>query len=362
MPEEFDLDALIGGMNFKIGAVKMIDEKLEKQTSEILLNYFDGMKSQYKIPKKVDNNNLGDIIVNAKAASLMIGGDNSVRIDYDMHTDMIQKSKQGIKDLLVHPNFKSQGVIEGEKALENTRSALIDGKHHVLIAPHLVSGVMSNFDDSGVSFKLGGQTKLQDKVKQYFGSQIQFDCAKHENDTPEYHVEKETIVGKQKVSCSLYPVGFEFEPLYQIDLNLVFTIHPELDSDGKSLKAEFGDIQTTDISVHDKRMEVNTNIYDKMEAPPMMFFDPFQGFIAEMDLPFIDQSDPTLTDEDHKRLKAFQEIFQIPELLDKPQLDFELMPESFMMPLPPGLKFDSNSEVKVHDNGVIDISGDVISE
>lgn len=167
-------------------------------------------------------------------------------------------------------------------------------------------------------------------------------------------------MGKQSVTCSLYPKGFQFEPLYSIDLNLGFTIHPELDSDGKSLKAEFGEIQTTDISVHDdKRVEINTNLYDKQ---PKNIWSPFVMPIAEIDLPFFDDSDPTLTEKDFNRLSAFKEIFQIPELLDKDKLESELLPEPFEIPLPNGIKFDENSEVKVHNNGVIDIAGDVVLE
>lgn len=114
-------------------------------------------------------------MVNTKAASFMVGEDESIRVDYDMHSDMVQMSKKGIKDFLVHPTSKSPGVIQGENALEDTRASLIDNKHHILIAPHLVSGLMANFDNNVVSFKLGGQEKLQDQIQQYFGSEIEFD-------------------------------------------------------------------------------------------------------------------------------------------------------------------------------------------
>lgn len=60
LPSEFNLglDSILGDINpnFKISAVKMIDDKLEKETQEVLKNYFNGMTSQYSIPRKLDKN------------------------------------------------------------------------------------------------------------------------------------------------------------------------------------------------------------------------------------------------------------------------------------------------------------------
>lgn len=218
-----------------------------------------------------------------------------------------------------------------------------------------MSGLLNNFDQKEISFKLGGQTKLQEKVKQYFGSEIQFDCTKHENEFPEYHVEKDNIVGEQKIKCSLHPKGYDFEPLYEIDLNLAFTINPKVDSDGKSLKAEFEEVEITEISVHDK-MEVNIHLYDNNTESQNMWGMP-GGFMMEFDFPIIDGSE--MNDEDREKLEKFKEIFQTPDLIDYPQLEMTFMPMPFLMPLPPGLKFDPNSEVKIHENGVIDVSGDI---
>ena len=41
--------------NYRIAAVNMIDDTFEKQTQDVLQNYFNSMSSQYRIPRKVDH-------------------------------------------------------------------------------------------------------------------------------------------------------------------------------------------------------------------------------------------------------------------------------------------------------------------
>lgn len=212
----------------------------------------------------------------------MIDDKNSIVINFDTHSDMVMTGKQGVKELL-HPTQKSNSVISGENELEKTRQSLNDNLHHVLIAPHLVSGVLTSFDSNSVSFKLEDQFALQKKVSDYFGNDIVLECYKHDNEYPTYKTKGDTIIGEQKVNCALHPKGFQFDKLYEIDINLTFEIHPELDKDGKSLKASFGDIQSTQISVHDKKMEIDTTVFDKMDKPAMMAFNPFA---QELDFPF----------------------------------------------------------------------------
>jgi hypothetical protein len=300
---------------------------------------------------------MGDIIVNAKALPFTVGENQAVRIDFDTHADMTTPSKQGIKEMLVHNPEKSAGILKGENDLESTRSALNDNKHHMLIAPHLISGLLTSFDNNAVSFKLEDQTELQQKVSQYFGKDIELECYKHENEYPEYHVENDKIVGEQKIQCSLHPKGFKFEPLFNIDLNLIFDIHPEVDKDGKTLKASFGDIQMTSIAMHDKKLEIETKVSDKMETSAWQL----PGLTSELNFPFPFNAEVMkMQQRDSQKLMKFEDIFSTPNIIDKEKLRANLMPAPFKMPLPPGLRF-KNPNVKIHENGVIDINGDLDS-
>lgn len=249
----------------------------------------------------------------------------------------------------------------GEKALTITKAQLNDNKHHILIAPHLVSGILTNYDSNSVTFKLEDQKKLQQKVHDYFGKDVEFECYKHENQYPEYQAKQDAIVGNQKVKCALHPKGAKFDKLYEIDLDLTFEIHPEVDKDGKSLKAQFGDIQVTQIAAHDKKMEIQTTVSDRMEAMPMMDFGSLfgEGLFA---LPPFESANIKTQDFNQMTLQKFKEIMQTPNLIDIDQLEDNLMPAPFRLPIPQGFKFAPNSSVKIHENGVVDVIGDLQSE
>jgi hypothetical protein len=276
------------------------------------------------------------MIITAKALPAIIG-DKSIRIDFDTHVDMVKSSGKGVKDLLMHSVVKSGRALSGEKALENTRSLLNDDKHHFLIAPHVVSGLFHNFDNGAYTLKLAEQTKLQQKVSQHFGKDIGLECYKHFNTYPEYSVQNDKIVGEQKVQCSLYQRGFKFEPLFDIDVNLLFNIHPEVGKDGRTLKASFGDIQATSIAMHDRKLELETKVSDTLK-----------------------QAVYKIQDKDSQKLMKITEIFSTPNIIDMEKLQASLLPAEFKLPLPPGLKFQ-NSNVKIHENGVLDINMDLSS-
>ena len=369
LPEEFQQGFLPmfgdANTNFKMAATEMMDNAFEQRTSDVITNYFSNMKSEYVIPRKPGHENFKEIILNTQAMPLEINQKGAVSIDYNTHSDMLSTNRQGVMELL-HPTQKSAGVIDGENQLEITKGQLNDNKHHMLIAPHLISGVLSTFDNNQVSFKLEDQKDLQKKVNEYFGNDIEIECYKHEHEMPQYHTENDAIIGEQKIVCSLHPKGLKSDSLYEIDVNLDFAIHPELDEDGESLKASFGEIQATEISVHEGKMEISTSLSDKMDDMAMaMQFDPFMN---ELMFPFSIEELMSMEDasvktqqRDAATLLKFKDLLNTPYLIQTSQLEENLLPKAFRLPLPKGLKFSANSSIKMHSNGVMDISGDMES-
>ena len=225
-----------------------------------------------------------------------------------------------------------------------------------MIAPHLVKALISNFDPKLISFKLEDQTKLQQQVNKYFGGDVELECYPHENEFPEYRSSNNAITGDQKVKCSLHRKGNRQESIFDIDLRLNFEIHPEVDKDGKTVKAEFGSIQTTEINQHEKNMEIKTTLSDKMQP---MNFNPAS---FDFNLPFLmNQANMKIQNKEQDRLRKFQELLSQNIIIDVEQLERKILPSPFNLPLPDGYRF-INPSVKIHENGVIDISGDLAHE
>ena len=224
----------------------------------------------------------------------------------------------------------------------------------MLIAPHLVKALISNFDPKVTSFKLENQAGLQEQVKNYFGSDVELECYPHENEFPEYRSANNVITGDQKIKCSIHPKGNRQESIFDIDLRLNFNIHPEVGKDGKTLKGEFGSIQTTEINHHDKNMEIKTTLSDKME--PMVFNQANFDF----NMPFLmNQVNMKIQDKNEDKLEKFQKLLAQNIVIDVEQLEKDILPGSFKLPLPEGYKF-VNPFVEIHQNGVVDISGDLV--
>jgi len=360
---------LVGNLqtSFKIGATKMMDEALEYKTEELLNQYVEAMSTEYNIPKNYANRASAYMQFKSDALPLRFGSNKNVIVDFDTSASLVKNQGrigERLQSYLKDVTQKSQSLIESERQLERTRSELKDNKHHVLIAPHLVSGVLSNIDNDIVSYKLEDQANLQKKVKEYFGNDVELECYNHENEYPQYRSKDDAIIGEQTIKCSLHPKGYNFDPLYEIDVKLNFNIHPKVDSDGKSLKAEFGSIQATSINTHDKRMEVQATLSDRMDMDTYKQFDPFGN---DMILPFLMKNKQYNIESYHSQnIGKFAQMLRTPKLIDVTQLEDDLfkgnlLPSSFPLPVPPGHKFE-NAQVKIHPNGVFDVSGDLVQE
>jgi hypothetical protein len=352
--------------SFKIATTNMVSKTFEERTKDLLRQFTSKMSTQFNIPKS-------SISMNAQALPFRIGSNKSIIIDFETSSNIVQLGgsvSERLENNLKDTKKKSPKLIDGEIQLQRTRESLNDNKHHVLIASHLVGGVISNIGSEMTAFKLEDQEKLQQTVREYFGNDIVLECSNHDNEYPSYRSQNDAIVGEQTVKCSLHPRGYKLDTLYEIDLKLNFNIHPKVDKDGKSLKAEFGNIQATSINTHDRRMEIQASLSDKMDEEAYRQFDPFNN---DKFLPFLmnnqryDIQSNGLTNQQHAdTLDRFVAVLSTPGLIDVPQLENDmfkgnLLSTNFRLPVPPGHKF-KNPSVKIHPNGVFDISGDLIKE
>ena len=340
--------------SFKIATTNMVDSTIEKMTGNIVQNYFEKLKNPYILPHKVMNEINSDRQLTFEALPFKTGDDKTFVVDYDTKSNLISSGKRVSERL----QNSLKDIRYDQSELEMIKSDL--RKHHIFIAPNAIRSVTNNLDLSDTSFKLSKQKKVQDKVKEYFGSDVELECYNHENDLPQYRSDNDTITGEQIVKCVLHPKGQGFDPLFEIDLNFTFTIHPTLDEDGKSLKAEFGKIQATYINTHDKKVEIATQISDKLDIN-----DTDDFFIGQVDsfIPFLLKGQFSIGGQEEfekEALNKFTDMLKAPGLVDIPQLEKQLFP-SFSLPVPLGHKF-KNTEISVLKNGVIDISGDLEAE
>lgn len=322
---------------FQIAAQNAIDDALVEETQKAIDNYLKLMSTEINIPKNFGHKVQGNCKIGYHALPIQICSDRTIVVDYDTKSEFVRRS-ENISEK-VSQNMKREGNNENNE-LVGVRGDLT--KHHVFIAPHLVSGVMHNLDLDQTSFKISDQAKLQEQVRNYFGSDIELECYNHESEFPEYKNENDAIVGKQTVKCSLHPKGQKFDSLYDIDLKLNFNIHPQVTKDGKSLKAEFGNIQATSLNVHDKRMEISTTISDGEDDLAVMnnmngkrysstinykcldanFCDTIELLIPFlMSMKLEEESD---TAYHQSNLSKFTNILKTPNLIDIPQLESEL--------------------------------------
>jgi len=354
VPPEFQQGMLQFESSFKVAASDAMNNAFRQKTQDTINRFLDQMSTSYSIPKFNDYKTSAQVMIQSYALSPRLGDRNSLIVDFDTKSNLVGSNSRSVKDSLRSGSRFLQKSSENQ--LEMTRASINDDKHHVLIAPHMVSGVLANLGSGVTSYKLEDQANLQSKVKKYFGNDVELECSPHENEYPTYKASGNTIIGEQMVKCSLHPRGFKFDSLFDIDLKLNFHIHPEVDQDGKSLKAEFGKIQATQISTHDKRMEVQTTLSDKMDQRQMMPFAPEFG-IQEL----LRNVNSKIQGNTQGTLDKFVSMIGTNNLIDIEELEKNLMPAPMRLPLPVGYKL-SNPSVQIHSNGVFDISGGLIAE
>lgn len=79
-------------------------------------------------------------------------------------------------------------------------------------------------------------SSLSSKVNDYFGSEVKLNCLPKSSE-PTLRGTADSVIGVYTLVCTLNSPDGKSEPLYQMEMDLEFTIHPETDSDGKSLKS-----------------------------------------------------------------------------------------------------------------------------
>lgn len=214
---------------------------------------------------------------------------NEYLVNYAESIFPSSKPRSIVKDALMSNfnfiNYKNDKYLNLEKSLHNkiqhAQHDINDDKIHYLIAPELFSKVFFSGSpltasrptlDSDILANLLDKN-LDSKVEKYFGDKVKFSWKPNQNE-PKLIGKNKQIVGTYVIRCTLDTIKPSEEPLYEIDINFEFTINPEVTKDGKSLKAKFGEFQSTDFDFDNKgRAQVNTRISDK----PMTNFL-FPGF------------------------------------------------------------------------------------
>ena len=324
-PEEVGADfmPLFGNVeaNFKIAATDMVNLAFKEKVDHIDRSVFDDFSGNRRSPKSFKQMFDTKKLLSQNSFPFTSRNENKVSVKV---TDSKAQTVESYKKMADDIRETMKEIENAQKDLSNLKRDL--DRHHVFISKHGVNHILQEVGLSSTSYKLSEQENLQKKVRDYFGSDVVLECYNHEGETPEYTSKEDTIEGKQKVVCSLHPKGQSFDPLYQIDLQLNFNIHPKVDEDGKSLKAEFGTIQATSINTHNKKLEIVSEISDKAEDDIALQMDPF-GF--EMLIPFLMNSQYNVGkpgEFDKQTLSKFTEILRTPGLIDTSKIEEDLFP------------------------------------
>ena len=233
------------GFSSKVGGVYgPINYALEKRTQDILDQFVN----------TIPNIEASHITFRPeKGAVYRVGSHHKSLVDYSTSPIQSDASSSFIKDSLTKNSymFSTQHGTLNKNAhfhtnLEHVQHQISDDKTHFLLSPEsFYNSIVKTGKDSTSQMDVDLIAKLlhQDlkpKVDDHFGSKAKLEC-KPQSEEPKLSGKNDAIVGTFTIVCRLDSDDKSQEPLYEIDLDLEFTIHPEVNSDGKSLKGMFFD-------------------------------------------------------------------------------------------------------------------------
>lgn len=186
-------------------------------------------------------------------------------------------SSQSIKDALkknmymFNPNKNERLDLDSSfhSKIQHVQHQIKDDKIHYLVSPEHFAKyflgeprvVKSKLDTEVLTQML--DNNLPSKAEKFFGGKVKFSCSPDQKD-PQLKGSGDAVVMTNKVRCTLNTENPQPEPLQEIELDLEFTIHPEVSEDGKSLKAQFGETQIADVNYARKgKTKISARISDK---------------------------------------------------------------------------------------------------
>lgn len=108
---------------------------------------------------------------------------------------------------------------------------------------------------------------ISQRVEDYFGGKVRFQCEPKNKDPQLVVGQEDSIVGTFTLTCNL--ASDPEEPIYTMDLDLEFTIHPDQDKDEEF---EFGDMVSVGTGMTPTG-ELKT-VVQLTDQPPQMMFPP----------------------------------------------------------------------------------------
>ncbi|CAI2375866.1 unnamed protein product [Moneuplotes crassus] len=129
------MNPLLGNVNLNMVAIKMVDNELEKQTEKVLQSYFNSNLPQKDSSKDAGISSLEDLVSNTNSAIYKFGRDELPILTFESISEMPIKSRQRIREKLVHSDLKPV-VTPEHTVIEAIKSRLTSVKHHVPISHH----------------------------------------------------------------------------------------------------------------------------------------------------------------------------------------------------------------------------------
>ena len=251
-----------------------VNKALKYQAQEVINHFIDSIPN-YDITQF----NIGR---NLASSSYKLNNQINSFIDYDAlytpHVGSHASIKNSLKSKMSLFNPTNEKRLYLDKSfhskIQHAQHQIKDDKLHCLIAPELFSKVFL----SGPLVSLSKPTldteilagmldqNLDQKVQKYFGDKVKFSCKPKQN-VPTLKGKENEIVGTFVIKWELNTIKPRDKPLYEMDINYEFTIHPEVSEDGKSLKANFGETQSVDFNISkDGTQQINARVSDRMQT------------------------------------------------------------------------------------------------
>lgn len=248
-----------------------ISESLQNKAQSIVDNFVNSIPNyditQFNFKKDLTN------------AQYKIQENKEYLVNYAESLFPSSRPKSIVKDALMSNlsfiNYKKDKHLNLDKSLHNkiqhAQHEIKDDKIHYLIAPELFSKVFLSAGPIAGSHSTSDteilanllDRNLDTKVEKYFGDQVKFSC-KPTSTEPKLIGKNQQIVGSYVIRCALETLKPSDEPIYELDVNFEFTINPEVTEDGKSLRAKFGEFQSTNFNLNsNKKAQIEAKVSDK---------------------------------------------------------------------------------------------------
>lgn len=123
--------------------------------------------------------------------------------------------------------------------------------------------------------------EIPKKIENYFGDKVVFECKPKDNEMKARAGENGSIIGTYTVVCKLDTVKPSKETPYSMELNLEFTIHPDIKEEGKSPRDSFGSFSMADMRMtREGNMQINARVSDQPEKE--MFFPDYADLFGDL--------------------------------------------------------------------------------